>query len=147
MSEINLEDWPVQKDFPGTRPPKNRTQNGSASATVSSDDPLTALKGRVYRIKGIEVELFTIGQLACLLGKKPVTIRMWESRGWIPLANWRSPKPQGEQIPGKPVKGRRLYSRKQVELLYSSSLLFNIDEKGKSDWPAFREHIKANWLQ
>ena len=144
MSELDLSDWPSQKDFPGTRPPKNRVVRNSAPA--SSDDPLATLKGRVYRIKGVEVELFTIGQLACLLGKKPVTLRMWESRGWMPLATWRTPPPQGEQIPGKPVKGRRLYSRKQVELLYASAIMFNLDEKGKSNWSEFREHIKAHWM-
>jgi hypothetical protein len=131
--------WP---DYPGKRPPKNR---GAAKPTTPiSDRP--DLKGKVYRIKGVDVELFTIGELAGAVQRKPVTLRMWESSGWIPKSNWRSPTPQGTQIPGKTTRGRRLYSRSQVELVVSAVEMFNINDQRRADWAAFREHIKKHWL-
>ncbi len=129
------------KYWPGSRPPKSAAA-GTQQHRAPSD---MTWKGKVYRLKGEDVELFSIGDLAGILGKKPVTIRMWESKGWIPRANWRSPAPKGEQIPGRPVKGRRLYTRPQVELLYKASQKFQIDSKVSADWPGFREFIKVHW--
>lgn len=135
--------FPEINDWPGNRPPKNRPNN-SQQKTVT-ENSLTGLRGKIYRIKGEDVELFTIGDLSAALNKRPVTIRMWESKGWIPRANWRSPAPQGEQIPGKPAKGRRLYTRRQVELLTLAVDIYRLDNKAEADWVGFRSFIKENW--
>lgn len=134
--------FPEINDWPGKRPPKNR---GNAAPQPKKENNLLGLKGRVYRIKGEDVELFTIGDLAAAINKRPVTIRMWESKGWIPRANWRSPAPQGEQIPGKPAKGRRLYTRKQVELLALAADMYQLDSKAEGDWVGFRSFVKEKW--
>jgi len=141
MSDDLLSDFP---DWPGTRPPKNRTEGAKRGPKPSSGMP-EDVRPKTFRIKGEDVELFSIGDLACLLQKKPVTIRMWESKGWIPKANWRSAAPKGEQIPGKPVKGRRLYTRPQVELLSQAVQQFRLDDKSKADWTGFRQHIREHW--
>jgi len=68
-------------------------------------------KGRVLTISGYEVECFTTGQLAGLLGgRKAVTIRAWEADGILPKSGYYVPGRDGD------VRGRRRYFTKtQVE--------------------------------
>lgn len=127
-------------DYPGNTPPKNR---GKKQDAPSSD--LNGARGKVYRINGAEIELFTIGEMAKALGKSPVTLRMWEREGWIPKATYRTPTPRGKQIPDRPSKGRRLYSREQVAFLANAVSSFSLDQKVASVWDKFREHVKTNW--
>lgn len=126
-------------DFPGKTIPKNRKDSKKPSHLSNE------VRGKVYKINGEQVELFTIGEVAKAIGRKPVTIRMWESRGWIPRANYRTPKPIGQQVPGKEVKGRRLYTRSQVEFLAKAVDSFPLDTYSPVVWDKFRQHIKANW--
>lgn len=132
-----LDDLP---DFPGKTPPKNRV--GSPKRALHD---LNGAKGKFYKINGIDTEMFTIGELCKAIGRKPVTVRMWESKGWIPKANYRTPPPQGEQVPGKAVKGRRLYTRSQVEFLAHAVESYPLDDHNVKTWDKFRQHIKANW--
>ena len=65
-------------------------------------------KSRIYHLGGVDVELYTVGQLADALDREAVTIRKWERDGILPKAMFNSPStdPRGR---------RRLYSRAQVE--------------------------------
>ena len=127
-------------DFPGNTPPKNR---GKKVAPPKED--LNGAIGKVYRIGGKDVELFTIGELARALSRRPVTIRMWEREGWIPKTKYRTSAPRGSQIPDRPAKGRRLYSREQVEFLAKAVVLFSLEDKKASNWDKFRQHVKSHW--
>lgn len=129
-------------DFPGKTPPKNRA---TSRPQAMREDELNGARGKFYRIKGEDVELFTIGEVARAIGRQPVTVRAWESRGWIPKANFRTPAPARQQIPGKATKGRRLYTRQQVEFLAKAVSSFSLDLKTSPDWPKFREYVRANW--
>jgi len=63
---------------------------------------------RKYQVNGVEIEFFTIGHLALALGRRPVTLRLWEREGIIPKATY--------QINSESKNGRRrLYTREQVE--------------------------------
>lgn len=68
-------------------------------------------KGRILTISGYEVECFTTGQLADLLGhRKAVTIRAWESAGILPKSGYYVPGRDGD------LRGRRrYYTRSQCE--------------------------------
>jgi hypothetical protein len=68
-------------------------------------------KGRILTISGYEVECFTTGQLADLLGhRKAVTIRAWEASGILPKSGYYVPGRDGD------LRGRRrYYTRQQVE--------------------------------
>lgn len=68
-------------------------------------------KARVLTISGYEVECYTTGQLAELLGgRKAVTIRAWEAEGILPKSGYYVPGRDGD------VRGRRrYYTRRQVE--------------------------------
>lgn len=67
-------------------------------------------KGRILTIQGYEVECFTTGQLAELLGgRSAVTIRTWESEKILPKSGYSLPGKGGD------VRGRRrYYTRAQV---------------------------------
>lgn len=68
-------------------------------------------KGRILTISGYEVECFTTGQLAQLLGgRKAVTIRAWEANGTLPKSGYYVPGKDGD-LRGK----RRYYTRTQCE--------------------------------
>lgn len=54
------------------------------------------------------VEMFLMGALALALNRKPVTLRLWERKGYLPTARYRTPSN------GAPA-GKRLYTRAQVE--------------------------------
>lgn len=127
-------------DYPGKTLPKNR---GEVKKREHTD--LSMIRATQFRLSGEVVNMYTIGELARAIGRKPVTIRMWESRGWIPRANYRTPKPAGEQIPGKATKGRRLYTQQQLEFLVKAVELFVLDERDPKTWDKFRQHVKANW--
>lgn len=60
---------------------------------------------QTHYINGRPMELFTIGALAEALNRRPVTLRAWEAKGYLPKATFRS---RGE-------KSKRLYMREQIE--------------------------------
>lgn len=68
----------------------------------------------VKTLYGQAVELFTIGQLASALGLKPVTLRSWEDKGWMPKTPIRTRPPNWAGLPNKNIKGRRLWTRSMV---------------------------------
>ena len=64
-------------------------------------------KPRIYSLCGTRIELFTIGQLATFLDRKPDTMRKWESARVLPPAIYRAPSHE-------PRGTRHLYSQAQV---------------------------------
>lgn len=68
-------------------------------------------KGRILTIQGYEVECFTTGQLAQILGgRSAVTIRSWEAEGILPKSGYSLPGKGGD------VRGRRrYYTHSQVQ--------------------------------
>lgn len=63
---------------------------------------------RWYPLNGVSTEFFFTGAVAVALGRKPATIRLWERKGWIPPATYRTPA-KGTR------PGKRLYTRAQIE--------------------------------
>lgn len=125
--------------YPGNTPPRN------ASESFDNEDP-DWLKSLPYQEMMVDKtgqtkRFYTIGAVASALGKKPVTIRSWEQKGWLPQASYRTPPPQRQQIPGKTPRGKRLYSQAQLEFLveaYGNYVL----SPAKTNWPGFRTYIK-----
>jgi len=64
-------------------------------------------------LNGQETEVFTIGALADALEKKIVTIRLWERKGYIPIAPYRL---RQKTLDGKKVGGNRVYTRELIEV-------------------------------
>lgn len=143
MTDKALEMFGELPDFPGKRLPKNRpsTKKELADNVV---DRFNGARSKTYIINGEPKVFFSIGELAKALGRRPVTIRMWESRGWIPKATYRTPKPKGAQIPDKSVQGRRLYSLEQVTFLVEAFETYGLGTYNPK-WDQFRAHIKNNY--
>ena len=100
--------------FPGSRPPVNRQPDAPAPA---SDEVLWDSHPLMRSVNGIEYEFFQVGALAIALGRQPVTIRGWETKGLLPGTPFRSAMPSRAPLTtlGKTAKGRRLYLRAQIE--------------------------------
>lgn len=97
-------------NYPGRRVPVNRSEPLPIEEPQGWDsDPV------VYKFKGADREFFTISHFAAALGKAPVTIRSWENKGLMPRTPYRSPRPKGDSLPGKTAKGKRLWTREQIE--------------------------------
>lgn len=127
-------------DYPGKTPPKNRGRG-----TRKAHDTLNGARYKVYIINGREEQMFTIGELAKALGKSTPTVRMWENRGWIPKPRYRGAPPKAPQLPGTPPKGRRLYTRKEVEFLIECVKRFKLTSNLSPHWDEFRKFVKTNW--
>jgi len=129
---------PDPKAFPGKTAPKNR---GPRKAINSWLDHLPFSE---YSVGGVIKRFYTVGALASALERKPVTIRSWEQKGWLPPASFRTPAPRKEQIPGRPLKGRRLYSEAQVVFLVEAAVTYNLASPDP-DWDGFRTHIQNHY--
>lgn len=93
--------------YPGSKRPIVRHRNRKRGQPLDPDR--WDCRPKTLKVKGENVEFFTIGQLGKALGgRKPVTIRKWEQTGVIPKPTFRKPSddPRGQ---------RRLYTRAQVE--------------------------------
>jgi hypothetical protein len=67
----------------------------------------------IKTLKGVETEVFTIGAFAEALEKQIVTIRLWEKKGYIPIAPYRL---RSKSLNGKKVNGNRVYTRALIEI-------------------------------
>lgn len=67
----------------------------------------------IKTLKGEEVEVFTIGALAQALEKQIVTIRLWEKKGYIPIAPYRL---RSKSLNGQKVNGNRVYTRELIQI-------------------------------
>lgn len=67
----------------------------------------------IKTLNGKETELFTISALAQALEKKLPTIRLWETKGYIPIAPYRL---KSKELNGQKVQGNRVYTRELIEI-------------------------------
>lgn len=67
----------------------------------------------IKTLKGEETEVFPISALAAALEKEIVTIRLWEKKGYIPIAPYRL---RSKSLNGKKVSGNRVYTRPLIEI-------------------------------
>ncbi len=75
-----------------------------------TNDEIEFPPGKILTVAGREVECFTTGQLAFILGgRSAVTIRSWENEGILPKSGYSKQGNDGD------VRGRRrYYTRNQV---------------------------------
>lgn len=130
-----------EHDYPGKTAPKNR----GTRLDNPTHDWLQSLPSKEYSVGGVVTRFYGIGALAAALNRKPVTIRSWEAKGWIPQASFRTPAPRAEQVPGKAVKGRRLYSEAQLVFLVEAAMQFAIDDPHEPNWDGFRKHVAKGY--
>lgn len=102
------------KDWPGGRPPVNRTPDDAPRrpAEEGVDEWRNLAQALVYR--GRTRAFYTIGALSKALGRSEVTIRSWEAKGLMPKTPYRTPAPSNP-LPGTKPAGRRLWTVQQIE--------------------------------
>lgn len=96
-------------DYPGRRPPKNRGAAPPPDKAVWDSKPL------YYNVDGVKQEFFIIGHLAKALGYSVQSIRAWEDKGLLPRSPYRSPRTAKPVAGGRSNKGKRLWTREQIE--------------------------------
>lgn len=82
-------------------------------------------------LNGVETELFTIGALAQALEKKIVTIRLWEQKGYIPMAPYRL---RSKQLNGQKVNGNRVYTRELIEITIEEFAARGLIGSARVEW-------------
>lgn len=85
----------------------------------------------IKSIKGVETEVFTIGALAQALDKKIVTIRLWEKKGYLPLAPYRL---RSKQLNGTKVNGNRVYTRRLIEIAIEEFTVRGLLGSARVEW-------------
>jgi hypothetical protein len=105
-------------DYPGRTKPKNRTpQVQETTPDINVWDARPAF----YVIGGRKQEFFLISHLAQALGYSVQSIRAWEAQRLLPKSPYRSPKTRGMVAGGRSNKGRRLWTREQIEAILSAA--------------------------
>lgn len=118
---------------PGSRQPRRsdnpKAQQKRAQAFGESngwdENPI------VKTLNGVEMELFTVGALATALQKKIVTIRLWEQKGYIPIAPYRL---RSKTLNGKKVNGNRVYTRELIEITMEEFAKRNLLGSARVEW-------------
>ena len=129
------------KDYPGNTIPRNR-KGGEIPPKNDKVVFLNEMPSKLYIVGGVTQQCYTIGAVSKVLGRKPVTIRSWEIKGWLPHPKIRTRPPEGATLGGKPVKGRRLYTFDQVVYLIEAFDQFRLDVPNTADWTGFIQHLK-----
>lgn len=129
------------KDYPGNTVPRNRA-GGIRPPTSNLVALLDTAPFKVYHINGVETPCYTIGAVSRVLGRDPITIRSWEQKGWLPKPKIRTRPPDTANLPGKPAKGRRLYTKAQVLYLIDGYERFSLDSKVTADYRGFISYLK-----
>jgi hypothetical protein len=98
-------------DYPGRRKPVNRVP-------VSPPEPAAwDAKPVYYKVGGEKREFFSISHLAKALDYSVQSIRAWENMNLLPRSPYRSPRTKRPVAAGKSNKGRRLWTRAQIEAI------------------------------
>jgi hypothetical protein len=98
-------------DYPGRRKPVNR----QPKKATPEDMPVWDAKPVYYLVGGEKREFFLISHLAKALEYSVQSIRAWEAAGLMPSTPYRSPKTRRPVAAGRSNKGKRLWTREQVE--------------------------------
>ncbi len=101
----------------------------------------------IMKRQGVDTEFFPIGSLSKALGFQPVTIRKWERLGRLPLSRYRTPAPKNHPVEGKTPMGRRLYTRRQVEVVIDAAKQAGVTdpEVRVPDWQKFTKIVVDGW--
>lgn len=87
------------------------------------------MTSKIYTIDGVELEMFTIGELAKRLDRQLQTLRKWEKLGIIPQATYRS------------GTNRRLYTVNQINAIVNCVRKYNI-KQGQPIPQEFKDEVE-----
>jgi len=128
-------------DYPGRKKPVNRNVQ-----VPVPDTSLWDANPAIYLINGEKQEFFLISHLAKALGYSVQSIRAWEAQGLLARSPYRSPRTKKPVAGGRSDKGKRLWTREQVEGIIRIAKKHKVifpDRKGvkKPPTPAFAAEV------
>jgi hypothetical protein len=123
-------------DYPGRRKPVNRDGPRASSETEVWD-----AKPTFYLVRGERREFFFISALAKALGYSVQSIRSWEDQGLLTNSGYRSPRTNGRVAGGRSDKGRRLWTRAQIDGILALAKRHRVILNKKPPTPAFAEDV------
>lgn len=94
----------------------------------------------IKTLQGVETEVFTIGALAHALDKKIVTIRLWEKKGYIPIAPYRL---RSKSLNGQKVNGNRVYTRRLIEIAIEEFARRGLLGSARVEWSQLEDLTEA----
>jgi hypothetical protein len=110
---VSVEDRFADLDYPGRRKPVNRDKKSKPDTDIQIWDAHPTF----YEINGVAQEFFLIRHVAKALGYSVAALRVWEKEGLMPRPGHRSPRTKGKPQAYGSFKGRRLWTRQQVEVI------------------------------
>ena len=130
-------------DYPGRRKPVNRggKEKPATDRPVWDDHPVR------YMVNGQVQEFYTISHLATALGYSVQSIRGWEAKGTLPRSPFRSPQTKRPVAGGRSTKGKRLWTREQVEGIVRLARRHKVILNKKPPSPAFARDVKVLFQQ
>jgi hypothetical protein len=114
-----------QKRRPETEETEKRRKKLLGESNGWDESPI------IKTLKGEEVEVFTISALAQALEKQIVTIRLWEKKGYIPIAPYRL---RSKNLNGQRVNGNRVYTRDLIEITIDEFLKRGLLGSARVEW-------------
>jgi hypothetical protein len=130
-------------DYPGRRKPVNR---GAATKAAAGTEVWDARPVR-YMVSGEVREFYTISHLAAALGYSVQSIRAWEDKGLLPRSPFRSPRTRKPVAGGRSDKGKRLWTREQVEGIVRLARRHRVILNKRPPTPAFARDVKVLFTQ
>lgn len=127
--------------FPGSRTPLPTEVESKKKQPAKRETGVWDARPTRKIVNGMPVDFFPIGAVCAAFGRPAVTIRLWIRQGHLPPATFRMPDRNG-------VKGRRLYTREQIEALIRVADEHGIREAGRVDWTkhtTFAEDVRNAW--
>ena len=128
----------LEQPYPGRRKPVNRDVAPAQEDTQLWDAHPVKTK---YTVGGVEPEFFYIGALAKALGYSVQSIRAWEAAGLMPNTPYRSPRTKAPVAGGRSTKGKRLWTREQIEGILRLAKKHRVILNRAAPTPAFSRDV------
>ena len=127
----------LEQPYPGRRKPVNRDPQPAPPDT----QVWTEVKPTIYIVGGEKREFYFIGTLAMALGYSVQSIRLWETAGLMPNTPYRSPRTAKPVAGGRSNKGKRLWTREQIEGILRLAKKHRVILNKKPPTPAFARDV------
>jgi DNA-binding MarR family transcriptional regulator len=112
--------------------PGSKKRRRAVERSVQEVEPAWDATPTIKVYNGKPTEFFNLGALAKAIGKKPVSVRLWERRGYLPAAPYRLPGFTDGQ--GNEIAGRRLYSRALITAVVDEFAKRDLLGKKRVEW-------------
>lgn len=136
----------LDERYPGSKQ-KRREPDASPKRATRPDPSGWDAVSYTKKVNGKAVEFFTIGALAKALGKSEGSIRLWQSKGYLPNTPYRLP---AKEVNGRTIAGRRLFTRSMIESAITSFAKRDLIDTRRVEWKNYKDlpiEVLEAWAQ